>query len=260
MRENIIREKHSGGLAGHFGIDKTLEQLSHFYFWPRMRRDVQRFVVKCKVCQLAKGHSQNTGLYTPLPIPGRPWDSVSLDFVLGLPKTQKGYELVMVVVDRFSKMAHFVPCRKTSDATYVAHLFFNEIVRLHGLPTTILSDRDVKFTGHFWRTLWKKMNTQLSYSSAYHPQTDGQTEVVNRSLGNLLRNLVRENSRMWDRVLAQAEFAYNDLSNRSTGLSPFQILYGMHPRGVHELRDPGLQERRSADGEDFANAMRDLHE
>ena len=157
-------------------------------------------------------------------------------------------------------MAHFVPCRKTSDVTYVAHLFFNEIVRLHGLPTTILSDRDVKFTGHFWRTLWKKMNTQLSYSSSYHPQTDGKTKVVNRSLGNLLRSLVGENSRMWDRVLAQAEFAYNDSPNRSTGLIPFQILYDMHPRGVHELRDLGLQERRSADGEDFANAMRDLHE
>eukprot|EP00253_Pinus_taeda_P003856 PITA_03856 len=157
-------------------------------------------------------------------------------------------------------MAHFVPCQKTSDATYVAHLFFNEIVRLHGLPTTILSDKDVKFTGHFWRTLWKKMNTQLSYSSAYHPQTDGKTEVVNRSLGNLLRSLVVENSRMWDRVLAQAEFAYNDSPNRSTGLSPFQILYGMHPRGLHELQDLGLQERRSADGEDFANPMRDLHE
>eukprot|EP00253_Pinus_taeda_P017528 PITA_17528 len=194
MRENIIREKHSGGLAGHFGIDKTLEQLSHFYFWPRMRRDVQRFVAKCKVCQLAKGHSQNIGLYMPFPIPGRPWDSVSLDFVLGLPKTQKGYDSVMVVVDRFSKMAHFVPCRKNSDTTHVAHLFFNEIVRLHGLPTTILSDRDVKFTGHFWRTLWKKMNAQLSYSYSYHPQTDGKTEVVNRSLGNLLRSLVGEDS------------------------------------------------------------------
>eukprot|EP00253_Pinus_taeda_P030585 PITA_30585 len=242
MRENIIREKHNGGLAGHFGIDKTLEQLSHFYFWPRMRRDVQRFVAKCKVCQLAKGHRQNTGLYMPLPIPGRPWDSVSLDFVLGLRKTQKGYDSVMVVVDRFSKMAHFVPCRKTSDATYAAHLFFNEIVRLHGLPTTILSDRDVKFTGHFWRTLWKKMNTQLSYSFAYNPQTDGKTEVLNRSLGNLLRSLVGENFRMWYRVLAQAEFAYNDSLNRSMGLSPSQILYGMHPRGVHELRDLGLQE------------------
>ena len=202
MRENIIREKHSGVFARHFGMDKTLEQLSHFYFWPKMQRDVQRFVTKCKVCKLAKGHSQNTGLYAPLPIPSRPWDSVSLDFVLGLPKTQRGYDSVMVVVDIFSKMAHFIPCRKTNDATHVAHLFFNEIIRLHGLPKSILSDRDVKFMGHFWRTLWKKMNTQLSYSSAYHPQTDRKTEVVNRSLGNLLRSLVGENSQMWDRVLA----------------------------------------------------------
>eukprot|EP00253_Pinus_taeda_P008965 PITA_08965 len=101
MRENIIRKKHSGGLAEHFGMDKTIEQLSHFYFWPKMRRDVQWFVARCKVCQLAKGHSQNTGLYTPLPIPGKPWDSVSLDFILGLPKMQRGYESVMVVVDRF---------------------------------------------------------------------------------------------------------------------------------------------------------------
>ncbi len=159
MRENIIREKHSGVLAGHFGMDKTLEQLSHFCFWPKIRRDVQRFVAKRKVFQLTKGHNQNTGLYTPLPVPSKPWDSVSLDFVLGLPKTQRGYDSVMVVVDIFSEMAHFIPCRKTSDTTHVAHLFFTEIVRLHGLPKSILSDRDVKFTGQFWRILWKKMDT-----------------------------------------------------------------------------------------------------
>jgi len=108
--------------------------------------------------------------------------------------------------------------------------------------------------------MWKKMDAQLSYNYAYHLQTNGQTEVVNRSLGNLLRILVGDNSQMWDRVLVQEKFSYNDSPNRSTGLSPFQILYVMHPRGVHELRDLGLQEQRSADGEDFANAMRDLHE
>lgn len=118
-------------------------------------------------------------------------------------------------------MAHFTPCRKTSDATHVAHLFFTEVIRLHGLPKSIISDRDVKFIGHFWRTLWKKLDTKLNFSSAYHPQTDGKTEVVNKSLGNLLWGLVGENSRMWDHVLAQAKFDYNDSLNRSTGSSHF---------------------------------------
>lgn len=149
MRENIVREKHSGGLAGHFCINKTLEKLGHFYYWPKMSRDVQRYVNRCKFCQLAKGHSQDTGLYTPLPVPSRPWDSVSIDFVLGLPRMQRGYDSVMVVVDRFLKMAHFIPCQKNSDATYVTHLFFTEVVRLHGLPRSIISGMDVKFTGQF---------------------------------------------------------------------------------------------------------------
>eukprot|EP00253_Pinus_taeda_P030068 PITA_30068 len=140
MRENLIQEKHNGGLAGNFGIDKTLDQFSHFYYWPKMRRDVQRFVTRCKVRQLAKGHSQNIGLYTPLPIPNRLWDSISLELVLGLPKTQRGFDSIMVVVDHFTKMAHFIPCRKTNDATHVAHLFFTEIVKLHGLPKSIISD------------------------------------------------------------------------------------------------------------------------
>ena len=158
MRENLIQEKYNGVLAGHFGIDKTLDQLSHFYYWPKMHRYVQRFVTSCKMCQLAKEHNQNTGLYAPLPIMSRPWDSVSLDFFLGLPKTQRGFDSIMVVVDRFTKMAHFIPCRKTSDATHVAHLFFTKIFRLHGLLKSIISDRDINFTGLFSRTLWKMLD------------------------------------------------------------------------------------------------------
>jgi hypothetical protein len=259
MRENLLKEKHSGGLAGHFGHEKTFAQLNNLYYWPGMRTDVKKFVNKCRICQHAKGKRQNTGLYQPLPVPERPWDAVSMDFVLGLPRTQRGCDSIFVVVDRFSKMAHFIPCQKTSDATHIANLFFKEVVRLHGLPRSIVSDRDTKFVGHFWRTLWKKLGTKLSFSSAYHPQMDGQTEVVNRSLGDLLRSLVAEHHSQWDQILPQVEFAYNDSPNRSTGQSPFQIMYGMQPRGVSELRDLGQSEFRSVGAEDFAAEMQELH-
>lgn len=192
--------KHSGGLAGHFGHDTTYSHLSNFYYWLGMRADVKRFVEKCRICHHAKGISRNIGLYQPLPIPSRPWDSVSMDFLLGLPETQRGYDSILVVVDRFSKMAHFILCFKTSDATHVANLFFKDVVRLHGLPKSIVSDRDTRFVGHFWRTSWKKLGTNLNFSSAYHPQTDGQTEVVNKSLGNILRSLVSEHPKQWDQV------------------------------------------------------------
>jgi hypothetical protein len=165
-----------------------------------------------------------------LPIPERPWDAISMDFVLGIPRMKRGFDSIFGVVDRFSKMAHFIPCQKTNDATHVTNLFFKEVVRLHGLPRSIVSDRDTKFVGHFLRTLWKKLGTYFSFSSAYHPQTYGKTEVVNKSLGNLLRILVTEHHNQWDQILSQEEFVYNDSPNRSTGKSPFQILYGMKPK------------------------------
>jgi hypothetical protein len=137
-------------------------------------------------------------------------------FFVRTAKDTEGCYSIFVVVDRFSKMAHFIPCHKTSDATHIVNLFFKEVVRLHGLSKSIVSDRDTKFIGLFWKTLWKKMGTDLSFSSAYNPQTDGKNEVVNQSLGDLLRSLVDEHHNQWDQILPQEEFAYNDSPNRST--------------------------------------------
>ena len=184
-----------------------------------------------------------------------------MDFVLGLlPCTQRGHDSVFVVVDRFPKMAHILPCKKTNDASQIAQLFFKEIVRLHGLPKTITSDRDTKFLRHFWRVLWRKLDSRLQFSSAYHPQTDGQTKVVNRSLGNLLRCLVGDKPRQWDLILPQAEFAYNSSINRSTGKSAFQIVYGANPKGVVDLMDLPTDPYLSRGATDFVENIQGIHQ
>ena len=173
MRDNIIKEKHCGGMSGRFGLDKTLEVVRRYYHWPKMQNDVRKFVETCVICQQAKGTSTKKGLYQPLPIPSRPSQAISMNFVMGIPRTKQGYGNIFVFVDHFSKMAHFIPCKSTHDASHIAQLFFKEIVRIHGLPKSIVSDRDAKFQGHFWRTLHKKLGTYLQFSSTYHPQMNG---------------------------------------------------------------------------------------
>nr|GEW10442.1 hypothetical protein [Tanacetum cinerariifolium] len=145
-------------------------------------------------------------LYMPLPVPNAPWEDVSLDFIVGLPRTQRQKRSIMV-----------------------AALYFKEIVRLHGIPCSMVSDRDVKFLSHFWVTLWRKMETKLKCSTASHPQTDGQTEVTNRTLRSLLRSLIKTNLKQWEELLPQAEFAYNCAPNKTTSHSPFMVVYGLNP-------------------------------
>ncbi|GJV00992.1 RNA-directed DNA polymerase [Tanacetum coccineum] len=215
------------GLAGHFGRDKTVALLCEQFYWPKMECDVNRLLERCRTSHITKTHSS---MYTPFSVPVAPWEDISLDFVLGLPRTQRAKDFVMVVVDQFLKMAHFVPCSKTFDASQVARLYFVEIVKLHGVHKTRTSDRDVKFT-----------------------------EVVNRSLRNLLRNLIGDNPKQWDLILPQAEFAYNRSVNRTTSKSPFEVVYGRNlitPLDLVPFLEVG---QFSEEGADQSEQINELH-
>jgi hypothetical protein len=260
MRELLVREAHGGGLMGHFGVRKTLDVLHEHFFWPKMKRDVERVCSSCVTCRQAKSRVLPHGLYTPLPVPSAPWVDISMDFVLGLPRSRKGRDSIFVVVDRFSKMAHFISCHKTDDATHIADLFFREIVRLHGVPRSIVSDRDVKFLSYFWKVLWGKLGTKLLFSTTCHPQTDGQTEVVNRTLSTLLRTIIQKNLKNWEDCLPFIEFAYNRSVHSTTEFSPFEIVYGFNPLTPLDLLPLPVNERTSLDGQKKAEMVKKLHE
>jgi hypothetical protein len=194
-----------------------------------------RFVVCYTTCQKAKSRVNSHGLYMPLTVPSVPLEDIFMDFVLGLPRTKRGRDSIFVVVDRFSKMDHFIPCHKTDDASHIADLFFKEIIPLHGVSNTIIFYRATKFLSHFWRTLWYKLGTKLLFYTTCHPQTDGQTEVVNITLSTMLRVVLKKNIKMWEECLPQVEFAYNHSLHSTTKMCPFEIVYGFSPRAPIDL-------------------------
>jgi hypothetical protein len=159
----FLQEAYGGGLMGHFRVKKIEDVLAAHFFWLKMRRDVERYVLRCMTCNKAKSRLNPHGLYMPLRVPSVPWKDISMDFVLGLPRTKTGRHRIFVVVDLFSKMAHFIPCHKSYNASHVTDLFFTKIVRLHGVPNTIVSDGDAKFLSHFWRTLWFKFGQNYCF-------------------------------------------------------------------------------------------------
>lgn len=212
-------------------MTKTLQHIKQRFYWPNMQLDVQKYIGECHACQVNKPRNlKPAGLLQPLPIPERPWSSISTDFVTGLPRTAKGYEQIAVFVCRLTKMVHFVPCFASDDSAEVAQLFVEHIFKLHGMPKEIVSDRDPKFTAAFWQEVMRLLGTRLAMSTAAHPQTDGQTERLNRVMEEMLRHYVRPaGMEDWDKHLPLLEFAYNNAWQESTQCSPFQLYTGMQP-------------------------------
>ncbi|CAI7894551.1 unnamed protein product [Closterium sp. NIES-53] len=229
LRELLIQEVNDSNFSGHFGVDKTQKLLHRHYYWPDSSNNVQRYVSSCRVCQAMKSTRQRpAGLLQPLEPPERPWQQVTMDFVTGMPAGPSGNDAVLVVIDRLTKIVHFAPSRTAITAKETARLFISTVVRLHGIPSAIISDRDPKFTSKFWKETWALYGTKLQFSSAYHPQTDGQTERTNQTMEQLIRTNGPDPAR-WEDQLAMLEFAFNNAPSSTTNHSPFFLHYGMDP-------------------------------
>ncbi|WOG96248.1 hypothetical protein DCAR_0415582 [Daucus carota subsp. sativus] len=226
---SLLYEYHDSAVGGHGGELRTYLRLAGDWYWVGMRRDVAKYVQKCLICQQQKASQQvPAGLLQPLPIPSQIWDDISMDFIDGLPLS-KGFNSIFVVVDRLSKYAHFIGLKHPYTAPTVAEVFVREIVRLHGFPVSIVSDRDRIFLSLFWKELFRLQGTALKHSTAYHPQTDGQTEIVNKGLESYLRCFIGGKPKSWAQWLSWAEFSYNTAPHSSTKFSPFKIVYGRDP-------------------------------
>ena len=232
-RANLLRRLHDDPLAGHFGYARTLELVRRNYNWPHLPKDVKEYVSTCTQCQRVKPlrHKPYGELQT-LPQPKGPWVDVTMDFITDLPPSKgrgKAYDCILVVIDRYTKMARYVPTKKTIDAAQLADVFLSKIVKLHGVPESIVTDRGSLFTARFWSSLCYHLNIKRKLSTAFHPQTDGQTERQNQTLEQYLRGYINYQQDDWVRLLPMAEFAYNNSRHSVTGVSPFYAYTGTHP-------------------------------
>jgi hypothetical protein len=229
LQPKLIAQLHDTPVGGHSGIHATYQRVKKLFYWPGIKLAVELFVRQCQVCQQAKHcNTKPAGLLQPLPPPKEPWQDVTMDFIEGLPVSDSA-NVILVVVDRLTKYAHFLPLRHPYTTNYVAKAYMDNIVRLHGVPLSITSDRDKVFTSVFWRELMKSVGTKLHYSTAYHPQTDGQSERVNQCLEQYLRCIVQDNPKQWRKWLAMAEFWYNTSYHTAIGSFPFKALYKAEP-------------------------------
>jgi hypothetical protein len=232
--ELLITEAHDTPFGGHRNALRTYKHMAQSFYWPKMNNFIMNRVSSCDSCQRNKisSHAQKNFLH-PLQIPNRPWQSVSMDFIVSLPKSS-GFDSITVYVDRLSKQLHLSPCLSTIDAPSTASLFVRDVVRLHGVPSEIVSDRDPKFTSKFWKSLFALLKTKLSMSTAAHPESDGQTERMNRTIEVMIRHFVNSQLDNWAEMLPLLEFSINSTIG-PTGKTPFEIVYGFNPPNLLDL-------------------------
>jgi transposase InsO family protein len=224
LQQLLIRQAHDGPTGGHMGLAKTMARLTSTCWWPGMKAMIADYVHGCTTCAATKPSLQKpAGTLRPLPIPEKPWRVISIDFVGPLPRTPDYFNYVLVVVDKFSKMAHFIPTTTNVTAEETARLLLEHVVRLHGLPEAIISDRGHEFTAHLFQEVWTAMGTDLRLSTAYHPQSDGQTERVNRELEQQLRVHANRTGNNWKQWLTVVEMHYNSDLHESTGKTPYEM-------------------------------------
>ncbi|KAD3066941.1 hypothetical protein E3N88_34821 [Mikania micrantha] len=203
------------------------QDLRTSYWWPGMKKDIALYVGKCLTCSKVKAeHQKPSGLLQQPEIPQWKWEQISMDFITKLPRTPRGFDSIWVIVDRLTKSAHFLPIREDYKMEKLSTLYINEIIARHGTPTSIISDRDSGFTSRFWQSLQKALGTRVNLSTAYHPQTDGQSERTIQTLEDMLRSCVIDFGGSWDTHLPLIEFSYNNSYHTSIQCAPFEALYG----------------------------------
>ena len=231
----ILQLSHDAKTSGHFGYLKTLSRLKNFH-WKHKTRDVKNYVQGCLVCQQKKDYfGKKLTDPTSLEVPERRWGSLASDFIVKLPKTKNGYDSITTYVDRLSRRVHFIPSKDSDTAVDVANDFFSHLFKQHGMPDSIVSDRDPKFTSKFWKRLMELCGVKLKMSSSRHPQTDGSSEIMNRMVENYLRCYCNYHQNDWDELLPGAEFAYNSSISEDLGMTPFEIDLGWNPKSPLDL-------------------------
>lgn len=230
LQQKLLEACHASALGGHSGVPVTYRRMKQLFAWRGMKAAVHQFVQSCIICQQAKPDcAKLPGKLQPLSVPSQAWQIISMDFVEGLPLSGS-VNCVLVVVDSFTKYAHFLPLRHPFTAFVVAKLFLHNIYKLHGMPQSIISDRDRIFTSTLWKELFRLADVQLQMSSSYHPQSDGQTERLNQTMETFLRCFVNACPAQWSKWLSLAQFWYNSCFHSAVGRSPFEALYGYTPK------------------------------